>query len=100
MSRYGRSNTTFGQAVGGLIVVFIIIFVLSFSLRGCTDEEGAQRVLQQNGYTNITITGYRWGMGGENDTYVTGFEATSPSGARVSGAVCSGMFKGSTIRFD
>jgi len=100
MSRYGKSGTSFGQAVGGLIVVAIIIVVLCFSLRGCTDEDGARRVLQQNGYKDITITGYRWGMGGEKDTYVTGFEATSPSGARVSGAVCSGLFKGSTIRFD
>jgi hypothetical protein len=81
--------------ISGSVVLFFTI-----ALRGCTDEDGARRVLQQNGYKDITITGYRFGMGGEHDTYVTGFEATSPSGSRVSGAVCSGLFKGSTIRFD
>ena len=67
---------------------------------GCADAPTALRVLAQNGYTNIVITGYRWGMGGEDDTYVTGFTATSPTGIAVTGAVCSGWMKGATIRFD
>ena len=98
MSRYDRIN---GKNIfNGVVIGIIVVLFFAISLQGCTDKEGAMRVLQQNGYKDITITGYRWGMGGEKDTYVTGFEATSPSGSRVSGAVCSGIFKGSTIRFD
>jgi hypothetical protein len=80
-------------------LIAAILIVLLFSA-GCTDEKGARRVLQQNGYTNITITGYRPFMGSEDDQYSTGFTAISPSGQRVSGSVCSGVLKGSTIRFD
>lgn len=83
MSRYGRSS---GKGVfGGLAIIAVVVLFFTIALRGCTDEDGARRVLQQNGYKDITITGYRFGMGGEHDTYVTGFEATSPSGSRVSG---------------
>lgn len=69
-------------------------------LSGCTDAPTAERVLRQNGYTEIETTGYRAFMGGKEDTYVTGFRAKSPSGQIVTGAVCSGWMKGATIRFD
>lgn len=69
-------------------------------LAGCTDGPNAERVLRAQGYTDIEITGYRYGMGGELDTYVTGFRAKTPAGVVVTGAVCSGVFKGSTIRLD
>ena len=78
----------------------LILGLLILTLSGCTDSDGARRVLAANGYKDVEITGYRFGMGGENDTYVTGFRATSPAGVTVTGAVCSGLFKGSTIRFD
>lgn len=66
---------------------------------GCTDPDGATRVLQQNGYTQIEITGYKPWMGGD-DTISTGFRARSPNGTFVTGAVTSDWGKGSTIRFD
>lgn len=65
-----------------------------------TDGEGATRVLEAQGYKSIEITGWRPMAGGKDDFYCTGFEATSPSGQRVSGAVTSGLFKGHTIRLD
>lgn len=76
------------------------LLLVALALAGCTDSDGARRTLAAQGYSNITITGYRFGAGGEGDTYVTGFEATSPAGVRVSGAVCRGWLKGSTIRLD
>ena len=82
------------------VIAIIFVFIISFALNSCTDEDGARRILQQNGYKDITITGSRWDMRGRDDVYVTGFEATSPSGTRISGAVCRGLFKGSTIVFD
>ena len=68
-------------------------------LTGCTDPSGASKVLRNNGYTNIHIGGYSWFTCGRDDAYSTEFEAVSPSGNKVNGAVCSGLMKGSTIRF-
>jgi hypothetical protein len=69
-------------------------------LGGCTDPNSARKILDNNGYEDINMTGYRLLMCGEDDFYSTGFQATSVKGVKVSGAVCSGFFKGSTIRFD
>lgn len=78
-----------------------LLFALCLlTLAACTDDDTAIRVLQQSGYTQIKITGYRPFMKGEDDTYSTGFEAISPTGAQVSGAVTGGPFKGNTIRLD
>jgi len=84
----------------GRLCVLALALGSALCLSGCTDAPTAERVLRQNGYTNIEITGYRYGVGGENDTYVTGFRAKSPSGQIVTGAVCNGFLKGATIRFD
>lgn len=86
-----------------LIVMTIVVGVmfLAFVLpNGCTRPDVAMRVLSENGYTNIEITGYRFFMCGEGDQFATGFTATSPNGTFVSGCVCSGWMKGATIRFD
>lgn len=68
-------------------------------LAGCSDSETALRTLQGAGYKDINITGYTPFMCGKDDTFSTGFEATGPTGVRVTGAVCSGLLvKGATIR--
>jgi len=66
----------------------------------CTRPDEATRILQNAGYTSIVITGYRPFMADEKETFSTGFEAISPSGQHVTGAVTGAVFKGSTIRFD
>lgn len=79
----------------------IIAAICCLTMTACTKPGEARRVLEQQGYTNITITGWRPLMAGKDDSVSTGFEATSPSGQRVSGAVTGGLvFKGSTIRLD
>lgn len=77
-------------------VVFLLYFIIFV---GCTDVDGAKRVLRQHGYTEIEITGWRPLMAGE-DTFSTGFSAKSPSGEYITGAVTRRFFKGSTIRLD
>ncbi|MBL5927801.1 hypothetical protein [Enterobacter asburiae] len=68
---------------------------------GCTDPDGAVKVLSDNGFTNIKTGGYGWlSCSSEDDVYSTEFTATSPNGNSVKGAVCKGFFKGSTIRFE
>ena len=70
-------------------------------ITGCTDPSTAQRVLSQNGYTDIQIKGYNFFSCSKDDTVHTGFSAKSPNGTIVEGTVCSGLlFKNSTIRFE
>lgn len=78
----------------------IIIAILCIIIVSCTNADKAIEVLQKQGYTNIEITGYEFGACAEEDVFHTGFIATSPSGYVVSGVVCSGLMKGSTIRFE
>lgn len=77
-----------------------LIFVLLLTLMGCTDAPKAERILREQGYSNITITGWRFGGCSNRDTFATGFKALSPVGRKCSGTVCSDWFKGTTIRFD
>ena len=69
-------------------------------MTGCTDNEGAERVLRQNGYTDISITGYKPFTCSKDDVFSTGFSAKAPGGQTVTGSVCTGLFKSHTIRFD
>lgn len=76
------------------------IAVALVALAGCTDPDGARRVLQSSGFSDIEIGGYGWFSCGNDDHFATTFRATGPSGAPVTGAVCRGVFKNSTIRID
>lgn len=83
-----------------LYIVVISVFSLVFVF-GCQESPAeAKRTLGNAGYDDIEITGHRIFGCGQGDFYRTGFEATTQNGQRVSGVVCSGFFKRSTIRFD
>ncbi len=73
---------------------------LVLALAACSDGDTARRVLMQQGYTEIEITGWSPFSCSQDDTFSTGFQAKSPAGLRVTGTVCSAFFKGATIRFD
>ncbi len=77
--------------------VGILVF-LSFS---CTDKKGTTKTLLDAGYHPIKVGGYAFLGCGEGDIFHTKFVAMSPDSTRkVSGQVCRGIFKGSTIRLD
>jgi len=79
----------------------LITLFAAFLLTGCTDPTKAIEVLEAQGFKNIQITGYNFFSCGKDDTYHTGFTATSQAGTSVSGTVCAGLlFKGSTVRFE
>ncbi len=78
--------------------IALLMIVLPL-VSGCTDAPNAERVLREQGYSAIKVTGYAAWMCSDKDTYATAFEAKSPAGIQVSGAVCSGWLKGNTIRF-
>lgn len=69
-------------------------------LASCSDGSGARKVLSAQGMTNIEITGHSFFSCGKDDSFSTGFKATSVNGQQVEGTVCKGIFKGSTVRFD
>lgn len=77
---------------------FGIALIALLLLVGCTDAPNTERVLREQGYTAIKVTGYAAWMCSEKDTFATAFEAKSPVGMPVKGAVCSSWLKGNTIR--
>ena len=79
-----------------IILAVLILGLLS----GCTDPEKATSVLSAQGYKDIEVTGYNLFSCGQDDLYSTGFAATSVTGQRVKGTVCSGILKGATVRFE
>ncbi len=90
-------HTTF-KAFAALVAAVAVVLITP---RACTQPERATRLLEQQGYTEIRITGWRPFMAGKDDEFSTGFEATAPNGERVTGAVTGGLlFKGATVRFD
>ncbi len=98
MRRY--NNTSFGDIIISIVIVVILVAILFLGFVGMTDTNGAIATLKGAGFTDIKITGNRPFMRGKGDFYSTGFEASGPTGERVSGAVTAGLWKGSTIRFD
>lgn len=79
-----------------LIVMGIAGIALNFV--GCTRPDEARKVLGQAGYTDIKPGGYCVFCCSKDDTFHTEFTAKGPTGQPVSGVVCSGWMKGSTIR--
>ena len=76
------------------------ILIAAALLGGCTQSQRAQEALADAGYTEIQTTGYAFFACAEKDLFATGFTAKGPTGRPVAGAVCSGVFKGQTIRLD
>lgn len=78
-----------------------LVLTVAVLFAGCTNAPNATKVLEENGFTNVRMTGYAWFACSKDDTYHTGFIATSPNGREVEGTVCEGLvFKNSTIRFN
>jgi hypothetical protein len=83
-----------------LIFLVSLLTACLLLLTGCTSANTAQRALSGAGYTKVSLTGYRFFGCGEEDLYRDGFEAVGPTGQKVTGVVCGGILKGSTIRLD
>lgn len=67
------------------------------------EPEDAVRILEDAGYTNVTLTGHRFAGCSKDDNIRTGFEALGRTGRKVSGVICGqwGVFnKSNTIRID
>ena len=82
-----------------VLISFIAITALS-ALSACTDADKATRVLHGMGYKNVEVTGYRFFACGDDYTFHTGFKAKGADGSDVTGTVCSGVLKGSSVKID
>jgi hypothetical protein len=81
-----------------MIKLFLVILMVA-AVSGCSDQDRASRALRSAGYSEINAGGYSvFGCG--KDFYSTKFTAKGPSGFDVSGVVCAGIFKSSTIRIN
>ena len=75
-----------------------LALALLLTLGACSDPDTAEKALSDQGYSKIIIKGYAFMGCGKDDDFTTSFEATSMGGKVVKGVVCSGWFKGATIR--
>ena len=79
--------------------ITIIAFALMLSACGINTDTGT-RALSASGFTNIKITGYAWIGCDKNDDFGSHFTATDVNGKSVTGSVCNGILKSTTIRID
>ncbi len=97
MSRESGSDFTASLVV--LVLLGIPTLIMIFA-GGCEDKPRAATVLDHEGYTQITFTGYAWGACADSDSYQTGFRAQNREGKTVTGTVCCGaLLKSCTIRY-
>ncbi len=83
--------------------ILLLLVLCSFIFVSCTsqtDFEKGKRMLEQQGYTSVENIGYRFFCCGKGDNFSTGFSAIDKDGNEITGAFCSGILKGITIRFD
>ena len=77
----------------------IAIVLCAILLSSCSGASTSEILLEEQGYTNVEITGFNLFACSEDDLYRYNFTATNSNGKQVKGVVCSAPLKGSTIRF-
>jgi hypothetical protein len=88
-----------GEMLTYFIIVMIFLGFALFWLVGVSgDSDQATRLLEEEGYTDITIGGGAVFGCGEGDWKRTSFQAKNRAGNYVRGVVCCGVAKGCTIR--
>lgn len=78
----------------------VIILIASAVMMGCSDPRAASDAVDNMGFSDIETTGYRVFGCGDDYSFHTGFRAKNPKGKVVTGVVCSGWLKGSSVKFD
>lgn len=91
MSR--KKSTSLQQLIMGLVLVGVSLVVSV----GYSDPVGATKHLEEEGYTDIQITGRQY-TGCGNNLYRTTFIAKNSRGIKVHGLVCKGVFDASVIK--
>lgn len=81
------------------IASLALVAIAASALVACSDPDNARHALEGAGYSDIEMGGWEPLWCGQDDDFTTTFTAKAPNGAKVSGAVCSGLMNGATIRF-
>ena len=68
-----------------------LLAMLAACATACSDVDEARMVLEYDGYTDIQITGFAPMGCPDSDDNATRFDATSPTGKRVTGIVCTNL---------
>ena len=77
--------------------------LLLVCLPGCYAPDAAQRALADAGYAQFEVSRaplLSFSRCSKGDDFEMWFTGVGPTGRKVSGAVCSGWFKGATVRLD
>uniref|UniRef100_A0AAU8KWQ5 Lipoprotein n=1 Tax=Serratia phage Kevin TaxID=3161161 RepID=A0AAU8KWQ5_9CAUD len=86
------------------IVKFILValgIAIAAALASCSDEEGATKILEKQGYTNVVTDGHAFFSCPKDYSVTTKFEARAPNGQQVKGAVCRGyLFRNSIVSIE
>lgn len=99
MSYYSRSSISSFQIFFYIIIVMIAVGTCTVMNTGDASPD-AIRALENQGLTNATIGEWAPMACGEGDTVSREFTATNPTGKRVQGVVCCGLFlKSCTVRW-
>ena len=80
--------------------IFAVAAAAVGTMAGCTNAPEAERALKAQNLEPVKVGGYAFFSCSEDDTFKTKFTAKNAKGETVTGAVCSGVLKGSTIRYD
>lgn len=77
----------------------ILLAVFCAGLTGCTvSEDDSHRILRQEGLSDVHLTGVAFFGCGKDDEFSMGFQGRK-NGVPVEGVLCSGWFKGITVRY-
>lgn len=79
----------------------LVIAALALSVSACgVNPQQATRALSAQGIKDVKIGGYSWFAGcGKDDEFASTFTGIGQDGNPVEGVVCSGWFKGVTVRY-
>ena len=90
-----RKNSTLVLALFTVVALFTPLL----SLVGCTSSQSSlQRIADIEGLNNFKTDGYGFFACSKDDSFSTKFTAVK-NGKPVAGVICSGWFKGSTVRY-
>lgn len=95
-----RASTLGAYALVGAGILGIIGITAGFNEVVRTDIDGASNTIENAGLTPVEVGGFSYFSCSEDDFWQTKFTATNQNGKEVSGVVCEGIFKGSTIRYN
>lgn len=79
--------------------LFVILFCILFLSACSVVPDSSRSILEEQGYTDVEITGVNLFSCSDDDMFRYNFTALNSNGKHIKGVVCSAPFKGYTIRY-